>query len=158
MQLLELSNGGFALVDDDDFARLSQWKWTRTHAGYAVRKVKVDGKRKQVWMHRDVAKTPDGKVTDHINGNRLDNRKENLRVCTTSQNKMNGNSYRGSYSQFKGVTYRKDKPDHPWQARVRVEGTCIHLGFFGTEAAAAAAYNSGALKHHGEYARLNDLQ
>ncbi len=103
MKKIPLTQGKFALVDDEDFEYLNQWKW-KFLSGYAARK---KGK-KTIYMHRLVNNTLDNKSTDHINMNKSDNRKENLRSSTSSQNKFNRDSMGGS-SKYKGVSWNKKR-------------------------------------------------
>ena len=95
MKTIELTRGKFTIVDDVDFKRLSQHKWHASTLGYACRKINVDGKQKTWYLHWEiVGKPPKGLCTDHKNGNRLDNRKENLRICTGSENSQNSHKHR----------------------------------------------------------------
>ncbi len=142
-----------AIVDDDDVDYLSQWEWSISTEGYAIRREKgPDGKSKTVQMHRAVNKTPDGLLCDHINGNRLDNRKCNLRAATPAQNSRNKHGYWGK-AEYRGVT--KLTRTRRWRATVVVNGESINLGWFGSEYDAAIAYNTVAEKLHGEFASLN---
>lgn len=155
MKRISLSQGKFALVDDEDFEFLSQWKWS-FHKGYAVRTVSriKNGKlvSKHAYMHREVNETPDGFITDHINGNKLDNRRANLRSCTSSQNAGNRKVGFG-VSKYKGVSW--DNKNKKWKSTVKFLGKSIHLGFFLYEGEAAEAYNKAAVKYFGEFANLN---
>jgi len=86
-----LSTGNIAIVDDCDYDELSKFRWTEHKSSayktsYATRSVKIDGKKKRIWMHRIINNTPDGFQTDHINHNGLDNRRSNLKTVTASQN------------------------------------------------------------------------
>jgi hypothetical protein len=89
MKQISLSNGGEALVDDDDFTFLSQWSWYHTDDGYAARSIWKDGKCSRIWMHRVVLQLESG-ICDHINRNKLDNRRSNLRRATFRLNSLNG--------------------------------------------------------------------
>lgn len=151
MRYLELAGGKHAIVDVDDFDYLSQWRWRVKSSGYAV--AEIDGKA--VRMHRLVNKTPDGLVTDHINGNKLDNRKSNLRTVTQAKNLMNRRGNKISTSPFKGVSW--DKGNNRWVAQIKYGGKCRHLGSFKDEISAALAYNSAAVKYFGEYAHINSF-
>ena len=105
MKKIELTQGKFALVDDEDFEWLNQWKWYANHLGYTwyvVRSVRYDNEVKAILMHRSILNAKIGEEIDHINHNGLDNRKKNLRICTRSQNNMNRNKLRGTY-KYKGV-------------------------------------------------------
>ncbi|MHC4566413.1 MAG: 5'-3' exonuclease H3TH domain-containing protein, partial [Planctomycetota bacterium] len=106
-------------------------------------------------MYRQVIKVPDHLFVDHINRNRLDNRKANLRPATAAQNGQNRVKYRkGKYSsKYKGVSRRRSRM--PWRATIRVNGRPKHLGSFTSEVRAAKAYDRAAKKYHGEFAVLN---
>jgi hypothetical protein len=149
---IPLTQGKVALVDARDYEWLiSQGKWSCSSYGYAGRGAK------RVFMHRLILERYGfeltGKICDHINGNRLDNRLSNLRVATYSQNSCNRGGDKGSASRFKGVT-RNGKG---WVARIAVNGQSTYLGNFATEEDAAIAYNKAAVKHHGNFAFLNQI-
>lgn len=148
-----LSNGKITVVDDDDYAHLSEWKWGYTK-GYAARTSYENGHKATIYMHRQLMDTPIGMVTDHINGDRLDNRRKNLRICSNEQNLLNRGADKGSSSRFKGVYFRRNKQKH-WHAQIRANKKSMHLGSFSTELEAARAYNEAAVRLHGEYAHIN---
>ena len=157
---IKLTQGKTALVNKDDFKRLSQYKWHYNSRGYATRQEylgKVNGKYKQktICMHREVNNTPVGKDTDHINGNKLDNRRENLRTCSRSQNVMNG-LRTGKYT---GVSFFHNKARNwkRYSARITVGQKTTFIGYYRTAEEAALAYNDVATKYHGEFARLNKV-
>ena len=155
-----LSQGKSALVDSDHYEMLSKWKWCFHHTGYAVRTIKTKlpyGRRKShmVFMHRVVNGTPKGMYTDHINGDKLDNRKGNLRSATKAQSSMNTSPHKKSSSRHKGVVFHKKLGK--WQSQIRINGKQKHLGVFEHEDDAALAYNSAAKKHFGEFAKLNNV-
>lgn len=152
-QDIKLTRGKVALVDKSDYKYLSQWKWFCDAQGYASRNEKIDGKRTKVRMHRVIAKTPEGMCTDHINGNRLDNRKINLRVVNKSQNGMNRNCNFKTVTGYKGVTRRADTGKY--RAYITKEGKRIWLGQFNTAYEAAQSYNNAAIEMFGEYSKLN---
>lgn len=110
-------------------------------------------------FHELVLPVPKGFVVDHINRNSLDNRKVNLRKATRSQNMQNRGADRDSvHSRFKGVTKIKDpKRRKLWVARLYIKKRPVEYAYFSTEKEAALAYNSWALKYHGEFAVLNDV-
>jgi hypothetical protein len=145
--LIPLNHGKFAIIDNEDFAYLSQWKWTLSNTGYAKRAQHLwvrQGRRKSITilMHREVASTPKGKTTDHKNHITLDNRKENLRVCSKSENACN------LKRTDKGIR----KCGKRWSARIRKDGKEYHLGMFDTKENASEAYANAAVKLHGEFA------
>ena len=110
MRHIPLSQGKFAIVDDADFEFLSQFKWY-IHKGRAVRKPRTfEGKRVGlIWMHRVIMRPPKSMVVDHINGNKLDNRRINLRVCSKSQNEWNKPAYKTNTTGMKNVYWNKSK-------------------------------------------------
>lgn len=155
MKQIPLTQGAFAVVDDEDFAFLSQYSWYLISRKYAARDVRDDGTKKTVYMHRIVASAPNGMDVDHINRNQLDNRRSNLRVCTKSQNLANRPKQTNNKSGFKGVYYHK--PLKKWTAQIAVAGRSIHLGVFKDPREAAMAYNKSAAEYHGEFAHINVL-
>lgn len=152
---IPLTKGKFALVDDEDYEYLNQFKWHYSSTGYAVRDIQKNGKRTSQRMHRIVNQTPDGMQTDHRNHNTLDNRKDNLRTCTALQNNKHGTSRKNSTSKYLGVHW--DKKSRKWRANIRVNRILIHLGYYDSEEDAALFYNKAAEKYHGEFASLNEI-
>ena len=105
-------------------------------------------------MHREIMGRPKGLQVDHRNRKRLDNRRENLRTATNSQNQYNKNKTKSKTSSiYKGVTYIKSTGK--WRAQIMVSRKNIALGEYDEEIEAAKAYDEGAKKYHGEFARLN---
>ena len=107
---------------------------------------------KYIFMHRLIMNAPPGKVVDHFNANRQDNRRANLRLCSQAQNIRGRRKFRGT-SQFKGVSW--NKRIRKWVASIFCDGKYIWLGHFGDEVEAARAYDKAARELFGEYARLN---
>ncbi|MFA9398372.1 MAG: HNH endonuclease [Clostridiaceae bacterium] len=138
------------MVDDEDFVWLSQWKW-QFHCGYARRR---QGKT-TIHMHRLLMNCSEGLEVDHINRNKLDNQKSNLRIVTRQQNMCNKDSYKNSSSRYKGVTWHKK--DNRWDAQIRLNKQIYFIGSFEDEDVAAAAYNHYAKRFFGEYAVLNNV-
>jgi hypothetical protein len=159
-----LLSGGFTVkVDDEDYWSLSKFRWRATPNGsgglYAVRTINDPASIPKVrieLMHRIIANTPKGKVTDHINCDTLDNRRCNLRFCTPSENQFNTVKRRGSHSsKFKGVSF--DKSHKSWRVCLSIGGARKTIGRFNDEISAAAAYNKKAIECYGEFARINNL-
>lgn len=159
MKKMPLSKGKSALVSDEDYDYLNQWKWCVNGGGYATRSYRADGRKRYWRMHRIVVERtmdgpiPEGLFPDHIDGDRLNNQRENLRLVTSSQNSMGRKSRAGSASQYKGVFLCV--PTRHWEAIIGVAGQKIYLGTFSLETDAARAYDKAAREHFGEYARLN---
>lgn len=158
MKEIPLTQGFVALVDDEDYEWLSQWKWCaqmHRNAPRAVRSVTVDGKHKTVLMHRQIMDAPSDRQVDHINHDTLFNCKRNLRLCTHAQNLVNRYKMRGCSSRYKGVVW--DKPRKKWRAQITVSNHVTNLGRFDREKDAARAYNVRAGKEWGEFALLNEV-
>lgn len=149
---IPLTQGKFAIVDAEDFDFLMQWKW-HFNSSYAKRCVKaIGGGYRKEWMHRVINKTPDGFETDHINGNRLDNRKCNLRTATVNQNQHNQRKHIDNRSGYKGVAWHKRRDK--WIARIILNKKSRHLGYFSTAEAAHKAYRIAAKELYGDFARM----
>jgi hypothetical protein len=148
-----LTKGQVALVSLDDLEEINQHKWSFLDGGYAVRNQREDGKSKMIYMHRQLLDAPDDWDVDHKNGDKLDNRRSNLRLCSPSQNAGNQKKRASNTSGFKGVYYFKR--DGTWQAQITVGGEKIHIGYFSTPEEAAAAYDAEAVKRFGEFAFTN---
>jgi hypothetical protein len=148
-----LTKGKFAIVDPEDFERINQYKWYY-NKGYALRNIRRNGKKCAIFMHSFVCPVPPGMFTDHINRNRLDNRKANLRPATFQQNIWNASRKRKtSASPYKGVTWSRQH--RKWIARIYVGTKAVHLGFFKDDIKAAKAYDKAAKELRGEYEALN---
>lgn len=152
MKCIELTKGMVAIVDDEDFEYLAQWRWHCSH-GYATRGVysPLTQRSKPLRMHVAIMKPPDGFEVDHRNLNTLDNRRSNLRMATDTQNKWNKTKYKNNTTGFKGVFRNRNG----FQAKIRAHKKQYCMGTYATKEEAAAAYNAAALRHHGEFARLN---
>jgi hypothetical protein len=145
---IPVGNGFYAYVDAADYEWLSQWTW-QLCGGYAVRWKN----KKRVYMHREIMQPPPGMIVDHINHNKLDNTRPNLRVCTRRENGRNKAKHPGSSSRFRGVSYNKNM--RKWSAMLQSVGGYVWLGYFTDEVEAARAYDRAAVEHFGEYAHLN---
>lgn len=113
----------WAFIDDRDYKRVKKHKWYRSHQGYAI--TNIDGKR--VYLHRFILGYPDGSV-DHISRIKLDNRRSNLRICTTQENVRNSNLSRANTSGYKGVSWRSDRKK--WRAYIFIDYKQLCLGVF----------------------------
>lgn len=153
MKRIELTKGQHALVDDADFEFLNQWKWRLSNRGYAVRGERKNGIYKTIFIHRELLATPEGFITDHINGDCLDNRRSNLRVVTHRQNAMNRQKDVKTISQFKGVSFYKKL--NKWGAHIFHNNRLRYLGLFEQEHHAALAYDLWAKELFGPYAKTN---
>lgn len=156
---IELTQDKVALVDDEDFEWLSQWKWHAYwdgHNWYAKRAERMisNGRRQRtVNMHRTIMNVSQSDKVDHVDGNGLNNQRHNLRVATHQQNVCNRSLYCNNSSGYKGVGWHKQH--QKWHAKIQNNGKRIHLGYFDTALEAARAYDEAAKDIHGEFARIN---
>ena len=156
MKKIKLTKGYFTKVDDDDYERLAKVKWmagTGTNYISAVRTDYTNGKHIQ-HMARAVVNAPIGKYVDHMNGDPLDNRKYNLRLCNSSQNQWNKKvAQKNNTTGYKGVV----KEGKGFKAQIKVNRKLRYLGCFKSRAMAGMFYNLAALWYHGEFSRLNEI-
>jgi len=152
IRYIPLTRGLHAIVDAEDYEWLNQYKW---YAQPAPRKGTFYARRNcrggAVLMHRMIMRPPKGKVVDHINGNGMDNRRCNLRICTPAENSRNAPKRLGTRSRFIGVYPCGDK----WVSYITYNKEQIYVGIFDDEVEAANARDLLARKLHGPYARLN---
>ena len=153
MKKIPLTQGKFAIVNDEDYEWLNQWKWCAWHSKnlwYACR----EDKGKTVFMHRVILNLSPGSdlQADHINHDGLNNTRKNLRPCTHQQNTWNMLP-KGITSKYKGLCFEKDR--QKWRAGLNINGRFKNFGRFDSEIEAAKIYDIGAKKHFGEFARLN---
>jgi hypothetical protein len=148
---IPLTKGAFALVDDADYDWLMQWKWRLNSKGYAIRSYYVDYQEIVLNMHRVILDAQRGQFVDHIDGNRLNNTRANLRFVTQQQNLEYRRVFSSSKTGLKGVSRRGNH----WQARIGYNKQIIHLGYYPQIESAAHAYDAAALKLFGDYALLN---
>ena len=156
-QTIQLTREQVTIVDEDDYQELSQFKWlaqVNNRGYYACRFAGPAGARVEVYMHRVIMGAPDDILVDHINGNTLDNRKENLRLCTRSQNGFNRGCNKNGTSGYKGVTYCKNRVSDNWKAQIKIDYKNHHLGYFHTPKEAYDAYCIAAKQLHGKFAKL----
>jgi len=142
MKKIKLTQGKYALVDDEDFQWLNQYRWHISTHNYA--ETKVEGKN--IYMHRLVNKTPVGSLTDHINRDTLDNRRMNLRIADKRINSINRGLQSNNTSGYKGISWQKRTSK--WEAYIWIRGVKIHLGRFNSVDEAAIARQKAERVHH----------
>lgn len=145
---IALSQGLFALVDDDDYHLVAGHAWYAQKGAENWYARTIDGKS----MHRVITDAPVGKEVDHANGNGLDNRRANLRVCTRAENAKNRAKHAPAVSKFKGVHLTK----FGWRAAITQNGEKLNLGTFKSEERAARQYDRAARLCFGKFARTNE--
>lgn len=154
--LIEVADGVSIKVDPplESFVRTLRMGVTSEKSGkwvYAFHRIIGYGTR--IPLHRILIGAFPGEVVDHINGDTLDNRLRNLRICTNAENARNSRKRAGSGSQFKGVT--RIKGTNRWRAQIMVNGQKRNLGSFRDEESAAKCYDAKARELHGEFAKCN---
>ena len=152
VRYIPLTQGKFAIVDAEDYDRISQYKWyaAKDRETYYARR---SSKGTIVSMHREIMRAPKGAICDHKNHNGLDNRKSNLRLCASAQNQYNKTAKKGCSSRYKGVILRRDYKR--WRVRIGFNYKRTHLGNFLDEIKAGLAYDDKAIELFGEFAYLN---
>lgn len=160
MKKIPLTRGYEALVEEQDSESLSAYKWFVVFSRstpYAIAcDGSVNGKQRRVMMHRLIAKPEDGLLVDHINHNTIDNRRENLRVCTRSENCRNRKLGTPHSSKYKGVCLSQRGGEvKKWVAQITVNGRTRKIGRYVTEEDAARAYDEYAKKTFGSFALPN---
>ena len=152
--------GKITIVDDCDYEELNQWKWYLNKDGYVWRSYKKDNSWKQIRIHREILGLTDTKVfTDHINHDKLDNRRENLRACTNQENQRNSKKQQKNIygkkcsSKYKGVCWKKSR--NKWVAFIKIDNKLINLGTFISEIEAAKTYDTKAKELFKEFACIN---
>jgi hypothetical protein len=146
-----------ASVDDEDYQRIKDIAWyidKSKRQFYLKAKIRVNGKLKGISMHRYIMNFPK-KGIDHKDGNGLNNKKNNLRICTNKQNSRNSQMPTRNTTGFKGVRFAKK--EQKYHARVVVNGNMISGGLYTNILRAAKKYNEMALQYFGEFAKLNEF-
>lgn len=164
MKKIKLTCGYKAIVDNEDYDELSQYNWFADKTKYGIRArrngLKKLNEKSMILMTRQIMNPSDDMVVDHKNHNTLDNRKENLRVCTKAQNNMNSRKNKSSGAQrskYKGVSYHAPygrSGKKPWRMFIRINGKQF-FKYFETENAAVGEYNRLAKLHFREFAYVN---
>lgn len=146
-------------VDDELFEEINRYKWSFDQR-YIYRKewlLSVNGKQKyrKIYLHKFINQTPKGFDTDHIDGDKLNNLRENLRSATRSQNNMNASKTKDTTSKYKGVFF--DRRSGKWRAEIKINGKAKYIGLFKDQDEAALAYNKAAELLFGDFCKTNKL-
>lgn len=153
MKEIPLTKGKVAIVSDEDYEELSKYNWhakVGNKTFYAMRSIKTGvNKQKNIFMHRVIMQTPKDMVTDHIDGNGLNNQRENLRLCTHSENLRNRKKNTNNTSGYKGVCW--NKVYKKWQAQLCFNSKVMNLGCFLEKEDAYKAYCEASEKYHKDY-------
>jgi hypothetical protein len=139
-----LTQGEKAIVDDEDYKWLSKYKWQYSR-GYAKRDARC------IRMHRQILHAPKSLEVDHINGNKLDNRRSNLRLVNHFQQNQNSANRKDNTSGCRGVNFFK--PIKKWSVRIQFNGKRVFLGYYRNKSNAIKAYSKASKKYHGDYRR-----
>lgn len=151
---VSLSQGRVALVSDEDYELVSQHSWyvvKKSRTMYAQRSFKKGGRWTTQQLHRFLMSPGIGEYVDHVDGDGLNNQRENLRLCSVAENNRNVAPRIDNKSGFKGVRLCNGR----WRSEIEFEGTRKHLGMYDNPIDAAKAYDNAAMQHHGHFAWLN---
>ena len=161
MKKIKLTQGKFAIINNEDFDRVSQfnWQYDGGENGYAKRSIRIglrkENRKWKEYLHRYITGCPQEFCVDHINGDKLDCRRNNLRICNMSQNLGNSNINKLNTSGFKGVTWlNKNKK---WMAQINFKNKHFYLGSFTNRLEAGKTYNVAATRFFGNYSKLNNI-
>lgn len=153
---IPLTKGYEAIIDAADVSLVERWNWAarvKPNAVYAFRTSQRNGKKSDIKLHRFILSAPADLDVDHINGNGLDNRRENIRLATPSENMRNRGPNCRNTSGFKGVSFHKLTAK--WESRIWSEGKQVVLGYFDTPELAHDAYVEAARRYHGAFAKAS---
>ena len=153
---IPLTQGKYAIVDDEDYEQVNQYKWLAQRKGpnwYASRQTGGRLNQRTIYLHRFILYAPSGVLVDHKNGDGLDCRRANMRLCNRAQNGQNRGFNCNNKSGLKGVAWSKIA--NRWVAQIMVDGKRHHLGYFTSPEDAALAYDEAARKYHGKFAWVN---
>lgn len=159
MKKINLTQDKVTIVDDEDYVYLIQWKWfyhidkKSGRTGYAYANDRVNNKPISLRMHRLIMQPPIDMEVDHINGNGIDNRKMNLRICSHKDNSRNLRTKKINKSGYRGVFY--DNERCKWTAQIKINYKSTFIGRYNSKEDAAIAYDMAAIKHFGDYANTN---
>lgn len=155
--MIPLTRGMVAVVSDEDYEFINQWKWCVHCCGgffYAARNVRVNGRGKTLHMHRVLSGALPGQQVDHADRCTLNNQRSNLRICESSQNHANSGKSKGKTSKFKGVCW--DRTKGKWKAATKKNGKSEFLGRFNSQEEAARAYDLVHQGRFGDFALTNE--
>lgn len=139
--------------DLEDYDIIKNIGWSCNSQGYIIGNITINGKQRHIGLHRLIMGSPEKMMVDHINGNKLDNRKSNLRICNNKENTRNSSVQKRNKLSAKGVSITHS---NTYQAQIQVDGKLKYLGSYKTIKEAADAYDLAAQKYFGEFARLNN--
>jgi hypothetical protein len=159
MKKIKLTRGYEAIVDDEDYEHLNQFKWAAQPKGdgsiYAYRMSRRTysfEKRHNIRMHRDIVNCPENKVVDHINHNTLDNRKVNLRISSHTENMRNRKLQKNNKLGTPGISFVPVNTNNPWRVTIRIGEKWPHyVGSYETKELAEQAYKDASIQYHGKF-------
>lgn len=156
MALIRLANDVVAQVDEEDVEKLNGYRWIVNGHGYVIAYALIAGKKTTISLHRLVTGAKEGVLVDHINHDTLDNRKQNLRLCSHAENMRNRIMHKNNVLGLKGVYVAVEYGRLRYRAQIRHAGKKICIGSFSDPVDAHKAYLHAAKKYHGEFANTKD--
>ncbi|MBO5534321.1 MAG: HNH endonuclease [Clostridia bacterium] len=148
-----LPTGDKFQIDPEDYYKVAKYKWVKTFAGYFV--ASLGRRSNHIFLHRLVMNLPAGEYVDHIDGNKGNCRKKNMRPCSRTENNRNTGNQKNNQCGYKGVHWAADRGK--WRTDITVNRKHIHLGSFDSPIEAAQAYDQAAIFYFGEFARTNEM-
>ena len=148
-----LPTGESFIIDSEDYCLVSKYRWVSNRSGYFL--ASTGERNSHVFLHRMVIEPPDDMFVDHIDGNKSNCRKSNLRICSQTDNNRNVGVKSNNRCGYKGVYWASDRGK--WRTEITVDRKHIHIGSFETAEEAARAYDKCALFYFGEYAKTNEM-
>lgn len=153
MKTIKLTQGKETVVDDEDWLWASRFNWYYSKSGYALRKSSRAIGHKNIYLHKEIMCVLDSVEVDHINGDKLDNQKQNLRKCTHAENMRNSKMRVNNTSGYKGVV--RIGKNGLWRAQINIDGKCVFIMNSYDPKECAEAYDKAAKEYHGKFANLN---
>lgn len=155
---METKIDGYTIqIDAEDLPLIEAYRWYfRKQDSYVYRTVRTKERNKTIYLHREIIKTPKGMLTDHVNGDRLDYRKSNLRACSSSENNQNRGRMTNNTLGVTGLSFYPKKAYNQWRATIMFSGAFVHLGYFQTKEEATAARKAAEKVYFRSFAR-NEL-
>jgi len=150
--LCSLPDGSQFVIDNQDYPLVSKYQWRITPHGYFMG---TNGSGERIFLHRLIMNPPEGKFVDHVDCNKANCRRSNMRICDKTQNNRNIGLQKNNQCGYKGVYWAADRSK--WRAEITVDRRHIHIGSFDTAEEAADAYDEMCLLYFGEFARTNAM-
>lgn len=148
-----LPSGKRFQIDPGDYPQVAKYRWVTNAAGYFV--ASLGSRSNHIFLHRLIMNPPDGTFVDHVDGDKANCRRRNMRLCSRTENNRNVGLQQNNQCGYKGVYWASDR--RKWRAEITVGRKHIHIGSFDSPIEAAQAYDQAAIAYFGEYAKTNEM-